>query len=66
MNTSLPKAPVDPSTIEQDVFNGRLQLSLFIMKLLEFEKVGDLGIANKLIFLSKDYKRAIHIKTFRY
>lgn len=41
---------------------ARLQFSLFLMKLLEFEKVGDFGIAKHLVFISKEYDRTIHIK----
>lgn len=42
---------------------AKRELLLFLMKLLEFEQVGDYGIAGMKVFMSKSFKRSVKIRT---
>lgn len=42
---------------------AKREFLLFMMKLLEFEQVGDYGIAGMKVFLSKSMKRSVRIRT---
>jgi hypothetical protein len=41
---------------------AKRELLLFLMKLLEFEQVGDYGIAGMKVFLSKSMKRSVRVR----
>lgn len=45
-----------------DAIRVKRDLLMMMMKLLEFDKVGDFGIAGVYVFMSKSGKRVVKVK----